>query len=57
MGDIRRDTAGNWWFYVVGKGNKAAKVSIRDDYIQTYLTRYRRVLGLSDLPGAHEKTL
>ncbi|HGW4498764.1 TPA: tyrosine-type recombinase/integrase [Pseudomonas aeruginosa] len=56
MGDIRRDTAGNWWFYVVGKGNKAAKVSIRDDYIQTYLTRYRRVLGLSDLPGAHEKT-
>jgi site-specific recombinase XerD len=56
MGDIRRDTAGNWWFHVVGKGNKAAKVSIRDDYIQTYLIRYRRLLGLSDLPGVHEKT-
>lgn len=56
MGDIRRDTTGNWWFHVVGKGNKAAKVSIRDDYIKTYLTRYRRVLQLPDHPGVHEKT-
>jgi len=54
MGDFRRDTAGNWWFHVVGKGNKAAKISVRDDYIQTYLTRYRRYLGLSALPSAHE---
>ncbi|HBN9860469.1 tyrosine-type recombinase/integrase [Stutzerimonas stutzeri] len=56
MGDIRRDSMGNWWFHVVGKGNKAAKISIRDDYIQNYLVRYRRHLQLSPLPSAHEKT-
>ncbi|MCY1398570.1 Tyrosine recombinase XerC [compost metagenome] len=55
MGDFRRDTAGNWWFHVVGKGNKAAKVSVRDDYIQTYFTRYRRHLGLPPLPSPHDK--
>ncbi|SFP83376.1 Site-specific recombinase XerD [Geopseudomonas sagittaria] len=54
MGDFRRDTTGNWWFHVVGKGNKAAKISVRDDYIQTYLTRYRRHLGLPALPSSHE---
>lgn len=54
MGDFRRDTMGNWWFHVVGKGNKAAKVSVRDDYIQHYLTRYRRHLGLPALPSPHE---
>ena len=56
MGDIRRDTTGNWWFHVVGKGNKAAKISARDDYIQNYLVRYRRSLGLSSLPSPQEKT-
>lgn len=56
MGDIRRDSMGNWWFHVVGKGNKAAKISIRDDYIQNYLIRYRQHLQLSPLPSAHEKT-
>lgn len=56
MGDIRRDTTGNWWFHVVGKGNKAAKISVRDDYIQTYLVRYRQHLQLSRLPSGHEKT-
>ncbi|MFC5696190.1 tyrosine-type recombinase/integrase [Pseudomonas sp. GCM10022186] len=56
MGDIRRDSIGNWWFHVVGKGNKAAKISIRDDYIQTYLVRYRQHLQLPPLPSAHEKT-
>ena len=54
MGDFRRDTTGNWWFHVVGKGNKAAKISVRDDYINIYLTRYRRHLGLPALPSPHE---
>lgn len=54
MGDFRRDTAGNWWFHVVGKGNKAAKISVRDDFIENYLTRYRRHLGLPPLPSPHE---
>ncbi|WP_282875987.1 tyrosine-type recombinase/integrase [Pseudomonas peli] len=56
MGDIRRDSMGNWWFHVVGKGNKAAKISIRDDYIQNYLVRYRQHLQLSPLPSVLEKT-
>lgn len=56
MGDIRRDTIGNWWFHVVGKGNKAAKISIRDEYIQNFLVRYRQHLQLSPLPTAQEKT-
>lgn len=56
MGDIRRDSTGNWWFHVVGKGNKAAKISVRDDYIQTYLVRYRQHLQLPPLPSAQEKT-
>ncbi|MCC6073966.1 tyrosine-type recombinase/integrase [Pseudomonas sp. GCM10022188] len=54
MGDFRRDTTGNWWFHVVGKGNKAAKISVRDDYINIYLTRYRRHLGLPAKPSPHE---
>lgn len=55
MGDIRRDSTGNWWFHVVGKGNKAAKISIREEYIECYLKRYRLHLGLSPLPSLHEK--
>ncbi|RSC25921.1 site-specific integrase [Pseudomonas putida] len=54
MGDFRRDGNGNWWFHVIGKGNKAAKISVRDEYVQCYLTRYRRHLGLSPLPSPHE---
>jgi len=41
---------------VSGKGNKAAKISIRDDYIQNYLVRYRQHLQLPPLPSTHEKT-
>lgn len=55
MGDFRRDSRGNWWFHVIGKGNKAAKISVRDDYIQTYLVRYRQYRQLSALPSPHEK--
>ncbi|WP_447781201.1 tyrosine-type recombinase/integrase [Pseudomonas plecoglossicida] len=54
MGDLRRDTVGNWWFHVVGKGNKAARISVRDDYVDCYLTRYRRYLGLSPLPSPQD---
>lgn len=56
MGDIRHDSAGNWWFHVVGKGNKAAKISIRDDYIQHYLVRYHQHLQLPPLLFAYEET-
>src|SRR5690606_26272937 len=56
MGDFRRDGSDHWWFHVVGKGNKAARISVRDDYIQNYLARYRQHLQLPPLPSPHEKT-
>lgn len=55
MGDFRRDSRGHWWLHVVGKGNKSAKISVRDDYVQTYLVRYRQYRQLSALPSPHEK--
>lgn len=56
MGDLRQDGAGNWWYHVVGKGNKAAKISVRDDYVENYLKRWRLHQGLSPLPGFREST-
>lgn len=56
MGDMRKDGAGNWWYHVVGKGNKAGKISVRDDYVENYLKRWRRHQGLSPLPGFRETT-
>ena len=56
MGDLRQDGAGNWWYHVVGKGNKAGKISVRDDYIENYLKRWRVHQGLSPLPGFRETT-
>ena len=56
MGDMRKDGAGNWWYHVVGKGNKAAKISVRDDYIEHYLKRWRLHQGLTPLPGFRETT-
>lgn len=56
MGDLRCDSRDNWWFHVVGKGNKAARISVRDEYIDTYLVRYRRHLQLPPLPSPHETT-
>jgi site-specific recombinase XerD len=54
MGSFKK-TGDNWWFHVVGKGNKAAKVSVRDSYLP-YLVRYRTSLGLTDLPYPGEQT-
>lgn len=56
MGDFRRDGDGNWWFHVVGKGEKVGKIAVRDKYITKYLTRYRTFLGLTPLPGYQEDT-
>ena len=33
MGDFRQDPEGNWWYHVIGKGNKAGKVAVRDEYV------------------------
>ncbi|HDS1809461.1 TPA: site-specific integrase [Pseudomonas putida] len=56
MRDFRRDHDGNWWFHVIGKGNKAGKIAVREDYVELYLKRYRLYLGLSPLPSPNEST-
>lgn len=55
MGSFEYDGE-NWWFNVVGKGNKAAKISVRDEYIEAYLKRYRTTLSLPPLPSHKEST-
>lgn len=40
---------GQWWWFVMGKGEKQAKVPASDQMISA-LTQYRRHLELSDLP-------
>ncbi|QFG30056.1 site-specific integrase [Pseudomonas umsongensis] len=40
MGDFRQDPEGNWWYHVIGKGNKAGKIAVRDEYIDQHLKRY-----------------
>lgn len=56
MGDFRLDADGNWWFHVVGKGNKSGKIAVRDEYVEKYLKRYRTFIGLGPLPSYQEKT-
>ncbi|MEK0364394.1 tyrosine-type recombinase/integrase [Pseudomonas sp. CBC3] len=56
MGDFRQDFDGNWWFHVIGKGDKSGKIAVRDEYIEKYLKRYRTFLGLNPLPDYREKT-
>lgn len=56
MGDFRLDHDGNWWFHAVGKGNKAGKIAVRKDYIESNLMRYRKYLGLPPLPSPNEST-
>ena len=54
MGDFKKDHDGNWWFHVVGKGNKSRTITVCDDMLKA-LKRYRRSLGLSPLPEPNEQ--
>lgn len=53
MGSFTCDHDGNWWYEAIGKGNVQASVAVKPDYL-SYLTRYRRSRGLSDLPFSGE---
>ena len=55
MGDFHPDEDGNWWLRVLGKGNKLRLVTVSDDMLNA-LRRYRRFLGLKDLPHIGEQT-
>ncbi|BAN48596.1 hypothetical protein [Metapseudomonas resinovorans] len=56
MGDIRCDAAGSWWFYPQNTGGTKGRISLRGEYVQNYLVRYRRHLQLPPLPSDDEKT-
>lgn len=50
-----REERGLWWWYVVGKGGKKAKVPVADDMLQA-LIRYRKYLGLTAVPRRDDET-
>lgn len=50
-----REERGRWWWHVVGKGGKKAKVPVADDMLQA-LVRYRKFLGLTAVPKRTETT-
>lgn len=50
-----REERGLWWWHVVGKGGKKAKVPVADDMLQA-LVRYRKHLGLSAVPRRDDTT-
>ena len=55
MQDFRKDHDGNWWFYVLGKGNKNRMITVSDEMLVA-LKRYRlsRKLPALPIPGEHE---
>lgn len=48
-----REIDGRWWWFVVGKGAKLAKVPAPDDMLQA-LIRYRKHLGMSAVPTSKD---
>jgi integrase len=50
-----REERGRWWWHVVGKGGKKARVPVADDMLQA-LVRYRKHLGLSAVPKRSDAT-
>ncbi len=50
-----REERGRWWWHVVGKGGKKARVPVADDMLQA-LMRYRKHLGLSAVPKRGDTT-
>ena len=53
MSDFRKDHDQNWWFHVLGKGNKNRAITVSDAMLSA-LVRYRLFLGLPKLPSPGE---
>lgn len=49
MSNFHCDHDGNWWFTVIGKGNKERDIAVSDAMLDV-LKRWRKHLGLSPLP-------
>ncbi|MGQ7263104.1 tyrosine-type recombinase/integrase [Vreelandella sp. V005] len=54
MGDFQR-SEGRWWWSVVGKGSKVARIPLPGDMLDCLL-QWRQALGLPDQPGEQERT-
>lgn len=52
MGDFQR-SEGRWWWHVVGKGSKVARIPLPDDMLDC-LGQWRKALGLPHYPSALE---
>ena len=50
MNHFYRDSDKQWWFKVLGKGNKLRTIAVSDDMLKT-LSEYRKSLALSPLPS------
>jgi integrase len=50
MNSFYKDADDNWWFKVVGKGNKERDISVSDDMLEAF-KQYRLSLNLSPLPS------
>jgi site-specific recombinase XerD len=55
MNNFYKDADGNWWFKVVGKGNKERDISVSDDMLEAF-KQYRLSLNLSPLPSPIDDT-
>jgi len=55
MNHFYTDSASNWWFKTVGKGNKEREIAVSDEMLKA-LKRYRLSLGLTALPSPQENT-
>jgi len=55
MNSFYKDVDGNWWFKVVGKGNKERDISVSDDMLEAF-KQYRTSLNLSTLPSPIDNT-
>ena len=50
MNDFRRDHEDNWWFTVIGKGNKEREIAVSNTMLSV-LKRWRKHLSLPPLPS------
>jgi len=55
MNDFQKDHDGNWWFTVVGKGNKERDIAVSDAML-TALKRWRTHLNLTPLPSPADQS-
>lgn len=51
MSDFRQDDHGNWWLNIMARDNTFTRVSVKEEYIDVWMARYRRFLGLTPMPS------